>query len=219
MAPKTIRVLIPVVCALALAALAPPVHAPVLFDACRRRSWTLLQRHQGGGHGPARRLGRGRTLPPPDGRVEPRAGTRSRSAAPTATARSGSAWACARPAGTSRRSSTTRRAPALPKPPTSARPGWPTSSPSCPATRSCRFPKLGGTFDFVFLDAWKRDYKRFFDLVFPRLEPRGLFLAHNVVNKQSEMRDFLAAIHDNPKLFTSIVTPSGEGMSISFKLP
>jgi predicted O-methyltransferase YrrM len=31
-------------------------------------------------------------------------------------------------------------------------------------------PKLPGTFDFVFLDAWKPDYKRFFDLVEPRLD-------------------------------------------------
>ena len=30
-------------------------------------------------------------------------------------------------------------------------------------------PKLAGTFDFVFLDAWKPDYQRFFDMVFPRL--------------------------------------------------
>src|SRR4051812_18656366 len=52
-------------------------------------------------------------------------------------------------------------------------------------------PKRSGTFDFVFLDAWKPDYRKFFDMVFPRLTPRGLFLAHNVVNKQSEMRDFL----------------------------
>ena len=37
-------------------------------------------------------------------------------------------------------------------------------------------PKLTGTFDFVFLDAWKPDYKKFFDLVFPRVAPRGLFL-------------------------------------------
>jgi caffeoyl-CoA O-methyltransferase len=79
-------------------------------------------------------------------------------------------------------------------------------------------PKLTGTFDFVFLDAWKRDYKRFFDLVFPRLTPRGLFLAHNVVNKQTEMRDFLGTIQNNPALFTAIVTPSGEGMSVSYKL-
>ncbi len=58
-----------------------------------------------------------------------------------------------------------------------------------------QIPKLAGTVDFVFLDAWKRDYKRFLDLVMPRLEPRALFLAHNVVNKQTEMRDFLDAIH------------------------
>jgi caffeoyl-CoA O-methyltransferase len=79
-------------------------------------------------------------------------------------------------------------------------------------------PKLRGTFDFVFLDAWKPDYKRFFDLVFPRVTPRGLFLAHNVVNKQSEMKDFLAAIADSPSISTSIVRPGTEGMSVSVKL-
>jgi predicted O-methyltransferase YrrM len=78
-------------------------------------------------------------------------------------------------------------------------------------------PKLQGTFDFVFLDAWKRDYKRFLDMVFPRLEPGGLFLAHNVVNKKDEMTDFLGEIQTDPRMYTSIVTPSGEGMSITVK--
>jgi predicted O-methyltransferase YrrM len=79
-------------------------------------------------------------------------------------------------------------------------------------------PKVAGTFDFVFLDAWKPDYKKFLDLVFPRLTPHGLFLAHNVVNKQSEMKDFLAAIADSPALATTIVRPGSEGMSVSVKL-
>ena len=79
-------------------------------------------------------------------------------------------------------------------------------------------PKLPGTFDFVFLDAWKPDYQRFFDLVFPRLTTRGLFLAHNVVNKKGEMRDFLQTIDHNPALATSIVRPGSEGMSVSVKL-
>jgi caffeoyl-CoA O-methyltransferase len=78
-------------------------------------------------------------------------------------------------------------------------------------------PKLAGEFDFVFLDAWKRDYKRFLDLVFPRMKPRGLFLAHNVVNKKDEMTDFLDAIRNDPRMITSIVTPSGEGVSITVK--
>ena len=56
------------------------------------------------------------------------------------------------------------------------------------------------------------------DLLLPRVKPGGLFLAHNVVNKQTEMRDFLDAIKNDPRLFTTIVTPSGEGMSVSYKL-
>ena len=80
-----------------------------------------------------------------------------------------------------------------------------------------QIPKLEGTFDFVFLDAWKKDYKRFFDLVYPRLDARGLFVAHNVVNKKSEMEDFLATVHKHPSLWTTIVSPSSEGMSVSLK--
>jgi predicted O-methyltransferase YrrM len=78
-------------------------------------------------------------------------------------------------------------------------------------------PKLQGTFDFVFLDAWKRDYRKFLDLVYPRLDKGGLFTAHNVVNKRSEMGDFLDAIEKNPSLWTAIVAPSGEGISLSYK--
>ena len=78
-------------------------------------------------------------------------------------------------------------------------------------------PKVPGTFDFVFLDAWKRDYKKFLDLVFPRLDKGGLFTAHNVVNKKGEMGDFLAAIEHNPTMWTSIVSPASEGISISYK--
>lgn len=80
-----------------------------------------------------------------------------------------------------------------------------------------QIPKLAGTFDFVFLDAWKKDYKRFFDLVYPRLDARGLFVAHNVVNKKNEMGDFLDAVQKHPSLWTTIVSPSSEGMSVSLK--
>jgi predicted O-methyltransferase YrrM len=78
-------------------------------------------------------------------------------------------------------------------------------------------PKVPGTFDFVFLDAWKKDYKNFFDLIYPRLDKGGLFVAHNVVNKRNEMGDFLDAVHKHPSLWTTIVSPSGEGMSVSLK--
>ena len=81
-----------------------------------------------------------------------------------------------------------------------------------------KIPALPGTFDFVFLDAWKRDYKKFFEMVFPRLTPGGLFTAHNVVNKKSEMEPFLATVQKHTGLFTTIVSPSSEGISISYKI-
>ena len=79
-------------------------------------------------------------------------------------------------------------------------------------------PKLQGTFDFVFLDAWKPDYQKFFDMVFPRLTPGGLFTAHNVINKKTDMEPFLKTIQTHSQLFTSIVSPGSEGMSVSVKL-
>ena len=79
-------------------------------------------------------------------------------------------------------------------------------------------PKLSRSFDMVFLDAWKPDYKKFFDMVYPRLDPGGVFLAHNVVNKSREMEPFLQTILNHPSLYTSIVSPSGEGMSVSYRL-
>jgi caffeoyl-CoA O-methyltransferase len=75
-----------------------------------------------------------------------------------------------------------------------------------------QIPKLTGQFDFVFLDAWKRDYQRFFDLVFPRMPKGSLFVAHNVINKRGEMPDFLHTVETRPDLFSTIVAPAGESV-------
>ena len=79
-------------------------------------------------------------------------------------------------------------------------------------------PKLTGTVDLVFLDAWQPDSKKFFDMVYPRLNTGGLFVAHNVVNKKNEMEPFLKTILNHPGLFTSVVSPGSEGMSVSYKV-
>ena len=44
-------------------------------------------------------------------------------------------------------------------------------------------------------------------------------VGHNVVNKAGEMADFLSAITRDSGLTTAIERPSGEGMSVSVKLP
>jgi len=78
-------------------------------------------------------------------------------------------------------------------------------------------PKVTGNFDLVFLDAWKPDYKKFFDMVFPRVNPGGLFLAHNVINKKNEMLDFLSAIETHPQALNTTVSPGHEGISMTYK--
>jgi predicted O-methyltransferase YrrM len=78
-------------------------------------------------------------------------------------------------------------------------------------------PRVQGQFDLVFLDAWKPDYKKFFDMVFPRVTPGGLFLAHNVINKKNDMLDFLSAIETHPMALTTTVSPGHEGISITYK--
>lgn len=78
-------------------------------------------------------------------------------------------------------------------------------------------PKVQGQFDLVFLDAWKPDYKKFFEMVFPRVTPGGLFLAHNVINKKNDMLDFLSIIETHPQALTTTVSPGHEGISMTYK--
>ena len=86
-----------------------------------------------------------------------------------------------------------------------------------PGDAFAEIPRVAGTFDFVFCDAWKRDYQKYFSMVFPRLEKGGLFLGHNVINKRDEMADFLKTIHTSPAVVSSVVSPSSEGISITYK--
>ena len=78
-------------------------------------------------------------------------------------------------------------------------------------------PKVAGSFDLVFLDAWKPDYGKFFAMVFPRVSPGGLFLAHNVINKKNDMLDFLSVIQTHPQAVTTTVSPGHEGISMTYK--
>ena len=86
-----------------------------------------------------------------------------------------------------------------------------------PGDAFAEIPKVQGTFDLVFLDAWKPDYKKFFEMVFPRVTPGGLFLAHNVINKKNDMLDFLSAIEAHPQALTTTVSPGYEGISMTYK--
>ena len=80
---------------------------------------------------------------------------------------------------------------------------------------------LKGQFDFVFIDALKRDYLRYFKLLEPKLVPGAVIVADNVIQSAGAMKDFLDYIQNSSDYDTVIIRASMEkndGMSISYKI-
>ncbi len=82
-------------------------------------------------------------------------------------------------------------------------------------------PTLKGKFDFVFIDAVKRDYLKYFKIIEPKLKPGAVIVGDNVIRSARSMKDFLDYIQENPNYDTTIIRASMEkndGMSISYKI-
>jgi len=82
-------------------------------------------------------------------------------------------------------------------------------------------PALEGEFDFVFIDALKRDYLKYLKLIEAKLKPGSVVVADNVIQSAGEMQDFLDYIQNNPDYDTVIIRASMEkndGMSVSYKI-
>ena len=78
--------------------------------------------------------------------------------------------------------------------------------------------QLEGPFDFVFSDADKRWYKRYMEVLLPKLDVGGCFTAHNVRHLGFDgMQAFLDYAYAQPNLATTIDESSGAGLSISCK--
>ena len=82
-------------------------------------------------------------------------------------------------------------------------------------------PKLEGHFDFVFIDAVKRDYFKYFKLIEPKLKPGAVIVGDNVIRSARAMEDFLDYMQKSPDYDTVIIRASMEkndGMSVSYKI-
>lgn len=78
-------------------------------------------------------------------------------------------------------------------------------------------PALAGPYDFVFVDADKDWYTRYFQLLLPKLDQGACFTAHNVSGRMRGMGTFLDELERTPGLETEIVRASRAGLSVSCK--
>ena len=76
---------------------------------------------------------------------------------------------------------------------------------------------LQGPFDFVFSDADKDWYKKYFIALAPKLEVGGCFTAHNVASHWGGIQEFLDYVQSLPNFATTIDRSSSAGVSISYK--
>ena len=82
-------------------------------------------------------------------------------------------------------------------------------------------PTLKGKYDFVFIDALKRDYFKYFKLIEPKLKPGAVIVGDNTIRSAGAMKDFLNYIQESPDYDTVIIRASMEkndGMSVSYKI-
>ena len=81
--------------------------------------------------------------------------------------------------------------------------------------------ELEGEFDFIFIDALKQDYFKYFKLIEHKLKPGAIVVGDNVIKSERAMKDFLNYIQTSPDYDTVIIRASmekGDGMSISYKI-
>ena len=82
-------------------------------------------------------------------------------------------------------------------------------------------PTIEGDVDFVFIDALKQDYGKYFKLISPRLKPGAVVVADNAIQSASAMKDFLDFMRTSPEWEMVIVQASKEkndGMAVCYKV-
>lgn len=82
-------------------------------------------------------------------------------------------------------------------------------------------PKLEGEFDFLFIDAAKQDYLKYFKAIEAKMKPGSMIVADNVIRSAAAMPDFLKYVQENPNYHTVIIKASelkNDGMAVIYKV-
>ena len=78
-------------------------------------------------------------------------------------------------------------------------------------------PKLKEKFDFLFLDAVKEDYIKYFRLAYGKLAKNAVIVADNAIMFEKYMNDYLNYVRNNKNL-RSVLIPIGSGVEFSLKI-
>ena len=78
-------------------------------------------------------------------------------------------------------------------------------------------PKLKAKFDFLFLDAIKEDYLKYFKLAYPILTANAIIVADNAIMFADYMKDYLYHVR-NHKDLRSVLVPIGSGVELTLKI-
>lgn len=77
--------------------------------------------------------------------------------------------------------------------------------------------KTPPVFDFVFIDANKSEYIKYFNLVHPMLKRGGIIAADNILSHYKKVEPFVKAVTNHPE-YQSQLIPIDTGIMLSFKL-
>ena len=77
-------------------------------------------------------------------------------------------------------------------------------------------PKCDATFDLVFLDAEKNEYRRYLELALPNIRPGGLIVADDTITMRDEMPDYVEFVFNTSRLH-SVDIPLDDGIILSYK--
>ncbi|MCH8067497.1 MAG: O-methyltransferase [Nanoarchaeota archaeon] len=78
-------------------------------------------------------------------------------------------------------------------------------------------PKLKEKFDFMFIDAIKRDYIKYLKLNEKNLKKGAVIVADNAIIFKEKMKHYLNYLQNN-KNYSSVLVPIGTGIEFSLKL-
>jgi len=82
-------------------------------------------------------------------------------------------------------------------------------------------PTLEGKYDFLFIDAKKSDYMRYFKAMEPKLVPGAVIVADNSIRAAKAMKDFLDYLAESPDYDVVTIRASMEkndGMTVAYKI-